>query len=169
MKSIFHVGMDVHKDSVRIAVLKGTDKQTVYEATVSNDISRIVRIVSGYKAKGEVVAGYEAGCMGYTLQRSLAPARVECRVIPPNKVPRLGSSRIKTDARDAVLIARMLKNNGGESIHIPTADGEAARDLLRCREDSQVRTPTDPAAAPEDAVAYRLHLRQGEEALDQSP
>ena len=135
MKSIFYVGMDVHKDTVRIAVLKGSDKQTVYEATVNNDISRIVKIVSGYKAKGEVVAGYEAGCMGYTLQRSLSSAKVDCRVIPPNKVPRLGSSRIKTDARDAVLIARMLKNNEGESIYIPTADDEAARDLLRCRED----------------------------------
>ncbi len=84
MKSIFYVGMDVHKDTVRIAVLKGTDKQTVYEATVQNDISKIIKIVSGYKSKGEVVAGYEAGCMGYTLQRSLASAKVECRVIPPN-------------------------------------------------------------------------------------
>jgi transposase len=135
MKSLFYVGMDVHKDSVRIAVLKGTEKQTVYEATVKNDISKIVKIVGGYKTKGTVVAGYEAGCMGYTLQRSLAAEKVDCRVIPPNKVPRLGNERIKTDARDAVLIARMLKNNEGESIYIPTADDEAARDLLRCRED----------------------------------
>lgn len=135
MKSLFYVGMDVHKDSVRIAVLKGTEKQTVYEATVKNDISKIVKIVGGYKKKGTVVAGYEAGCMGYTLQRSLGAVKVDCRVIPPNKVPRLGSERIKTDARDAVLIARMLKNNEGESIYIPTADDEAARDLLRCRED----------------------------------
>lgn len=105
MKSVFYVGMDVHKDNVRIAVLKGKDKQTMYEATVKNDIPRIVKIVSGYKTKGTVVAGYEAGCMGYTLQRSLAAVKVDCRVIPPNKVPRLGSERIKTDARDAVLIA----------------------------------------------------------------
>jgi transposase len=130
--------MDVHKDSVRIAVLKGTDKQTVYEATVTSDIRKIVKIVSGYKAKGVVVAGYEAGCMGYTLQRSLTAVKIECRVIPPNKVPRLGSERIKTDARDAVLIARMLKNNEGESIYIPTADDEATRDFLRCREDVKV-------------------------------
>ena len=100
---------------------------------------KIVKIVSGYKAKAVVVAGYEAGCMGYTLQRSLAAVKVECRVIPPNKVPRLGSERIKTDARDAVLIARMLKNNEGVSIRIPTAEDEATRDFLRCREDVKNR------------------------------
>ena len=139
MKSVFYVGMDVHKDSVRIAVLKGTEKQTVYEATVKNDIPRIVKLVGSYKAKGTVIAGYEAGCMGYTLQRSLAAAKVDCRVIAPNKVARLGSERIKTDARDAILIARMLKNNEGESIYVPTADDEAARDLLRCREDIRLQ------------------------------
>lgn len=135
MKSLYYVGMDVHKDSVRIAILKGTDKQTVYEATVKNDISKIVKTVAGYLKKGTVVAGYEAGCMGYTLQRSLAAAKVDCRVIPPNKVSRNGSDKIKTDTRDAILIARMLKNNEGDSIYIPTATDEATRDLLRCRED----------------------------------
>jgi transposase len=94
-----------------VAVLKGTEKLTVYEATGKNDISKIVKIVGGYKTKGTVVAGYEAGCMGYTLQRSLVAVKVDCRVIPPNKVPWLGRERIKTDARDAVLIARMRKNN----------------------------------------------------------
>jgi transposase len=127
--------MDVHKDSVRLAILKDTEKATVYEATFANDIQRIVKAVGKYATKGRVIAGYEAGCMGYTLQRSMAAAKIDCRVIAANKVPRLGSEKIKTDARDAVLIARMLKNNEGESIHIPTADDEAARDLIRCRED----------------------------------
>lgn len=135
MKSLYYVGMDVHKDNVRIAVLKGTEKDTVFEATVKNDIPKIVKIVAGYQAKGNVISGYEAGCMGYTLQRSLAERKIECRIIPPNKVDRKGNTKIKTDARDAILIARMLKNNEGDSIYIPTADDEAARDIMRCRED----------------------------------
>jgi transposase len=133
--SVFYVGMDVHKDSVRMAILKDTEKMTVYEATFANDIPRIVKAIGKYTTKGRVVAGYEAGCMGYTLQRSLAAAKIDSRVIAANKVPLLGSEKIKTDARDAVLIARMLRNNEGESIYIPTADDEAARDLIRCRED----------------------------------
>jgi transposase len=133
--SVFYVGLDVHKDSVRIAVLKGMGKDTVYEATVSNDIPKIVKLIGGYKKKGNVITGYEAGCMGYTLQRSFAAAKINCCVIAPNKVERHGNEKIKTDARDAILIARMLKNHEGESIYIPTADNEAARDLLRCRDD----------------------------------
>jgi len=135
MNSIFYVGMDVHKETVRIAVLKGKEKETVYEGTHKNDVTRIVKFVKAYAEKGKVVAGYEAGCMGYTLQRALATVNVECRVIPPNQVPRVGSQRIKTDSRDAVLIARMLKNNEGGGIYVPTPQDEATRDLLRCRDD----------------------------------
>jgi len=135
MQSVFYVGMDVHKDSVRLAVLKGTEKAPVYEATLKNDIPRIEKAIKRFSAQGTVIAGYEAGCMGYTLQRSLGASGIECRVIPANRVPRLGSERIKTDARDAVLIARMLKNNEAESIYVPSAEDEAARDLIRCRED----------------------------------
>jgi len=135
MKSLYYVGMDVHKDSIRIAVLKDMEKETVYEATVGNDIPKIVKILCGFKQKGTVISGYEAGCMGYTLQRSLTKAKVECRVIPPNKIFKTKTDKIKTDKRDAILIARMLKNNEGDSIYIPTADDEAARDLLRCRDD----------------------------------
>jgi transposase len=135
MESVYYVGMDVHKDSVRIAILKDYEKQTIYEATVNNDIPKIIKIMKKHQQTGKVIAGYEAGCMGYTLQRSLASMSIDCRVIAPNKIPRNGTERIKTDTRDAVLIARMLKNNEGDSIHVPTSEDEAARDLLRCRED----------------------------------
>jgi transposase len=135
MRSVFYVGMDVHKDSVRMAVLKGTEKAPVYEATLKNDIPRIQKAITRFVEQGKVVAGYEAGCMGYTLQRSLTEAKIECRVIPANRVARMGSERIKTDARDAVLIARMLKNNEAERIYVPSTADEAARDLIRCRED----------------------------------
>lgn len=60
----------------------------VYEATVKNDIPKIVKILSGFNPKGTVIAGYEAGCMGYTLQRNLTASKIECRVISPNKVSR---------------------------------------------------------------------------------
>jgi len=135
MSSVFYVGMDVHKDSVRLAVLKGREKETTYEGTMKNDVAKIVKTVKAYTAKGTVLAGYEAGCMGYTLQRAFTAAKIECRVIPPNQIPRVGSQRIKTDARDAILIARMLKSNEGGSINIPKAQDEATRDLLRCRDD----------------------------------
>ena len=51
MKSLYYVGMDVYKDSIRIAVLKGIEKETVYEATGENEIPKIVKILCGFKQK----------------------------------------------------------------------------------------------------------------------
>ena len=135
MKSVYHIGMDVHKESTRIAVLKDGDPSPVYERTVGNDIPQILRILNEHKKKGKVSAAYEAGCMGYTLYRAAQEKGIDCRVLAPNKIVRAGNEKIKTDKRDAILIARMLKHGEGESIYIPTADDEAARDLLRCRHD----------------------------------
>ena len=66
------VGMDVHKDSIRMAVLQGEERSTVYEGTYENDVSKIIRRLKTYSQKGTVITAYEAGCMGYTLQRGLA-------------------------------------------------------------------------------------------------
>jgi len=135
METVYYIGMDVHKDSVRIAVLKDCETKIEFERTVENDTSAIVRILDGYVKKGTVIAAYEAGCLGYTLYRAAKAKGIDCRVLAPNKVVRSGSDKIKTDKRDAILIARMLKHNEGESIHIPTEEDEATRDLLRCRSD----------------------------------
>lgn len=135
MKSVYYAGMDVHKDSIRIAVLHGNERETVYEGTFENDVAKVVKKLKSFAKQGTVIAAYEAGCMGYTLQRGISKAGIECRVISPNKIDRLAINRIKTDARDAVLIARMIKHNEADMIQIPSQEDEAARDLLRCRED----------------------------------
>jgi len=135
MESVYYIGMDVHKETVRIAVLKDNSTETVYERTVDNEAEKIVRLLLEFKSKGIVIAGYEAGCLGYITYRNLKKHDIICRILAPNKIIRSGSDRIKTDKRDAVLIARMLKHHEGESIYIPTETDEATRDLLRCRQD----------------------------------
>jgi transposase len=85
---------------------------------------------------GEVQVAYEAGCLGYTIYHALSEKGVDCRVIAPNKVFRPGNTkRIKNDKTDAIVIAHMLQYGKGDSSNIPTRDDEAARDLLRCRND----------------------------------
>ena len=69
METVYYIGMDVHKNSVRIAVLKDSEMKTEFERTVENDTATIVRILDGYVKKGTVIAAYEAGCLGYTLYR----------------------------------------------------------------------------------------------------
>jgi transposase len=129
------VGLDVHKDSIQMAVLDNRNKEPVLAKGLPNRTTRIVKELAVYEEKGEVQIAYEAGCLGYTLYRELVEFGYDCRVIPPNSVFHGGDGRVKTDSRDAADIAWMLRRNEGESIAIPTKEDEATRDLIRCRGD----------------------------------
>jgi hypothetical protein len=76
-----------------------------------------VKEPAGYREKGEVQTACETGCLGYTLYRELTEFGFgfDCRVIPPNTVFHSGDGAVKTDQRDAVDIAWMLRRNEGES------------------------------------------------------
>ena len=157
MKSVYYIGMDVHKETVSIAVLKDNNTETVYERTVDNDTGKLLSIVHGFTIKGKVTVGYEAGCLGYTLYRRLKEKAIDCRILAPNKVVRSGSDKIKTDKRDAILIARMLKHNEGESIYIPSETDEATRDLMRCREDLKEESKRSKQQLQKFLLRYGFH------------
>lgn len=78
---------------------------------------------------------YEAGPCGFELQRALVGQGIPCDVIAPALIPRRPGDRIKTDRRDAAQLAVLFRAGALTAIHIPTEQEEAARDLLRCRED----------------------------------
>jgi transposase len=119
-----------------MAVFKGLAEDPEEEKSLSGDLTKLLKAVLPYKKLGKVQVAYEAGCMGFTIYHKLREHGLDCRVIPPNKVFRPGNrTRIKNDKTDAVLIANMLQYQKGESIHVPTRDDEATRDLLRCRTD----------------------------------
>jgi transposase len=81
---------------------------------------------------------YEAGPCGFELQRALSTRSIPCDVIAPALIPRRPGERIKTDRRDASQLAILYRAGALTAIHIPTDQEEAARDLLRCREDIRV-------------------------------
>jgi transposase len=135
MKEVYYVGLDVHKDSIQMAVLDSRKKEPITAKGLPNRATRIVKELAGYQEKGEVQIAYEAGCLGYTLYRELTAFGFDCRVIPPNTVFHGGDGAVKTDYRDAVDIAWMLRRNEGESIAIPAKEDEATRDVIRCRGD----------------------------------
>ena len=135
-RKFYYIGLDVHKDSIWMAVMVDEQESPIESRQLPNDYLKVVKAMAPYQEKGNVQAAYEAGCLGYGLQRHLSEFGFDCRVIPPTKVVRPGKDRrVKTDKRDAALIANMLKRREGESINIPTAEDEAGRDLLRCRSD----------------------------------
>lgn len=135
MKELYYVGLDVHKDSIQMAVLNNRSKEPILAKGLPNRTTRIVKELAGYQEKGKVQIAYEAGCLGYTLYRELSGFGYDCRVIPPNTVFHGGDGQVKTDYRDAVDIAWMLRRNEGESIAIPEKEDEAMRDVIRCRGD----------------------------------
>lgn len=84
---------------------------------------------------GPVAVTYEAGPTGFGLARFLSGAGVECRVAAPSKLHRPAGDRVKTDARDALHLAKLLHLGEIVEVTLPSVSQEAARDLVRARED----------------------------------
>ena len=81
---------------------------------------------------------YEAGPTGFGLHRFLVERGIDCLVVAPGLVPQRPGDRVKTDSRDARKLARLLAGGLLEPIHVPTPELEAARDLVRAREDARL-------------------------------
>jgi transposase len=128
------VGLDVYAVSV---VAHAVDEVTgeVSRARLCPDHGEIMCWLSQLRAPVRVV--YEAGPTGFGLARALSDARVECLVAAPSKLQRPAGDRIKTDARDAAHLARLLRLGEITGVRVPDADIEAVRDLVRAREDAR--------------------------------
>ena len=100
------------------------------------DIARVAGFCAGLP--GPVRAAYEAGPTGYGLARELARREVECVVAAPSKIPRGSGERVRTDRRDAELLARLLLAGKLHPVRVPGREEEALRDLIRAREGIRV-------------------------------
>jgi len=131
------VGLDVHKDTITVAVLPvGADR--IAETTrIENHPRAIETLVQRLRARyGLMTFVYEAGPCGYDVQRQLT-ALGQCGVvIAPALTPRRPGDRVKTDRRDAEKLARLYRAGELTPIYVPTRAEEAARDLVRAREDA---------------------------------
>jgi transposase len=126
------VGLDVHARSVAAAAIDGVTGE-LFQARLSPSHDQIGDWVRGLPQP--VAVAYEAGPTGFGLYRRLSAAGVRCVVVAPSKLQRPAGDRVKTDARDAVHLARLLRLDEVTPVAIPSADQEAARDLVRARED----------------------------------
>lgn len=126
------VGLDVHARSVAAAGLDTVTGQ-VWERQLRPASSDILAWLTQLPAP--VAVTYEAGPTGFGLARDLAAAGVRCEVAAPSKIRRAPGDRVKTDARDALLLARLLRMDDLTVVTVPSVEQEAARDLVRARED----------------------------------
>lgn len=130
-----YVGLDVHKKSIVVAALiPGREEAVRWE--VPNEARALARLARKLlrESSGQVVCCYEAGVCGYAVQRQLQAGGVRCRVVAPSLIPVRPGERIKTDARDALKLARLLRSGLLTEVAPPTTEEEAVRDLCRARE-----------------------------------
>jgi len=133
-----YVGLDVHKDTVTIAIADGRREGEVrLYGEVSNDLEAIDRVLRKLRADGSTLhVVYEAGPTGFVLYRRMRQWNLECIVVAPSKTPQEKGGRQKSDQRDALQLARLHRAGELKGIHVPEEADEAIRDLTRARADA---------------------------------
>ena len=133
-----YVGLDVHKDTVAVAVARPGREAPESRGEVTNRPEAVAKLVGRLHREfgGErLLFAYEAGPCGYGLYRQLLELGCDCQVVAPSLIPRAAGDRIKTDRRDALKLARALRSGDLTAVWVPDAEQEAMRDLSRARDD----------------------------------
>lgn len=129
------IGLDVHKEAIVAAVLPPGAERPSATITIENTPTTLKKWVQRVATKGPVTFVYEAGPCGYDVQRQLTALGHPCTVVAPGLTPVRPGDRVKTDRRDAEKLARLFRAGELTAIRVPTCEQEAARDLVRIRED----------------------------------
>ena len=126
---ITHVGLDVHKEGIVVAVAEGGVRGEVREygriANTAAALDRLVRKLGGEGARLRFC--HEAGPCGYGIQRHVSARGHECVVVAPSLIPKRAGDRVKTDRRDAAGLARLHRAGELTAVWVPDAGHEAMR------------------------------------------
>jgi len=133
-----YVGLDVHKDTIAVAVALPGRAEPVYRGEIAHQRKAVAKWLQRLSAEFEgllLLFCYEAGPCGYGLYRQLVAAGHDCQVVAPSLIPKKAGERIKTDRRDALKLSRLLRAGELTAVWVPDAEQEAMRDLTRARDD----------------------------------
>ena len=133
MNECTHIGLDVHKDSIAVALLRPGSTE-VDERVIPNTPEALRRLLRRHNAEAARIC-YEAGPTGYDTHRLVTSLGFECDVIAPSMIPRRSGARVKTDRLEARNLARLHRAGELTSVRVPTNAEEAVRDLIRVREE----------------------------------
>ena len=147
MNRIIKIGMDVHSTNYTLCAMEptiGAEDRIFGEIQVAPDYKEILCFIESLKMKlgffddYSIECGYEAGCLGYTLYHQLTGAGIKCVILAPSTMLTQQGQRIKTDRRDARLIAKCLCYGGYHPVYIPTGEDDAVKEYVRMRDDHKL-------------------------------
>ena len=134
-KSITFIGLDVHKDTIAVALAEAGGRSAVREyGRIANTPTALKALAAKLsRVESELRFCYEAGPCGYGIQRQLTLAGHDCVVVAPSLIPRKPGDRVKTDRRDAISLAKLHRAGELTPVWVPDPAHEAIRDLVRAR------------------------------------
>lgn len=135
MNKTLYVGLDVHKDTIAVAVAEdGRRGEIRFHGTIVNSADAVLRLTKTLTKTGYTPSFcYEAGPCGYGIHRHLTKLGFECAVVAPSMIPRKVGDRVKADRRDAEMLARLWRAGERTPIWTPNEEQKAMRDLIRAR------------------------------------
>jgi transposase len=137
MASMKYVGLDVHKESIAVAVAEEGSAEVRYHGTIGATTDALRKLVRRLGSPQTLRFAYEAGPCGYGVYRTLTSLGAGCVVVAPSLIPQRAGDRVKNDRRDACGLARLHRAGELTAVWVPDPGQEAMRDLTRAREDAR--------------------------------
>ena len=161
------VGLDVHKATISVAIARGERGGEVrHWGTIPNRADHVRKLAEKLGGEGRSPHFcYEAGPCGYGIHRQLVEMGHDCMVVALSLIPVKAGDRVKTDRRDALVLAKLHRAGELTAVWVPDEAHEAMRDLVRARATAvRVTGQARPASAGLPAPA-RSDL-SGQEGLE---
>ncbi|SQD77599.1 transposase [Moritella yayanosii] len=136
--NIVFIGMDTHKSFIEVAYIEDVrGVKPIHLGKNPSTKQSVIKLVRRFESKyphATLHFVYEAGPCGYWIYRLITSIGHCCYVIAPSLIPKKPGDKIKTDKRDAMNLAKLLKSEDLTAIYVPEPEDEAVRDLSRARE-----------------------------------
>ncbi|PEL03299.1 IS110 family transposase [Bacillus sp. AFS017336] len=131
------IGLDVSKDIISVGIAEEGRGEPRFHGNIQNTPESIRKLFKKLGDPEKLLVCYEAGSCGYCIYRQLLSMDIECIVVAPTLIPKRAGDRVKTDRRDALRLAQLLRAGELTAVWVPDETHEALRDLIRARFDTR--------------------------------